>query len=206
MSDRDTEPTLSFDAFAGAVAISVGVIGLLYSAAFVVNAVEPSGAARGLTALFLMLGGLGATVVLVALYYRLRSVSSPHALLGLFLGFAAALGSAVHGGYDLANVIEKPQTTLRGLPNGIDPRGLLTFGLSAMAVFVFAWLIVRGGVFPQRLGRLGYALAVLLLILYLGRLIIVDADNPLIVVTALVTGVVVNPAWYIWIGRLLRSN
>jgi hypothetical protein len=195
----------SFDLFAGTVAIGVGAIGLLYSIAFVVNAAEPTGAARFLTALFLMLGGLGSIVVLVALYYRLRSVSRPFALLGLLLGFAGAIGSAVHGGYDLANIIEKPQSVLRGLPNAIDPRGMLSFGLSALAVFVLSWLILRGGGFPPRVGRLGYVLGVLLVILYLGRLVIVDSDNLVIVVPALIAGVLVNPAWYISIGRVLRG-
>lgn len=201
---RQSEPSLPFDAFAGTIAILVGAAGLLYSAAFVVNAAEPSRPARLFMALSLMLGGLGATAVVVALYTRLRLVSFPHALLALLLGFAAAIGSAVHGGYDLANVINKPDTTLKGLPNPVDPRGLVTFGLSALAVLLFSWLMLRGGVFPSGLGRLGYALGVLLLILYCGRLIIVDSGNPLIVAAALLAGVVANPAWYIWIGRLLR--
>jgi hypothetical protein len=51
---------------------------------------------------------------------------------------------------------------------------------------------------------LGMALAVLLFALYLGRLIIFDAKNPLVLALAVVTGFVVNPIWWIWLGVDLR--
>jgi len=40
-------------------------------------------------------------------------------------------------------------------------------------------------------------------VLYLGRLIILDAKNPLIVVVAVVSGFIVNPLWYVWLGGVL---
>jgi hypothetical protein len=42
--------------------------------------------------------------------------------------------------------------------------------------------------------------------LYLGRLIILDATNAVIVVLVLVTGFVVHPAWYVWLGLSLRRS
>jgi hypothetical protein len=60
--------------------------------------------------------------------------------------------------------------------------------------------MVRGGSFSPRLGYLGFVSADLLLILYLARLIVLDATSPVVVVPAVLSGFVANPAWYIWLG------
>ncbi|MGQ0669442.1 MAG: hypothetical protein ACT4PO_07185 [Actinomycetota bacterium] len=195
----------AFERFAGRVAWAVGIGGLGYSIAFVLVLRSAPRSAAFAGALFLLLGGLLGTAVLVALYARLRQTDPAFALWGLALGLIGAAGSAVHGGYDLANVINPP-SRLGGSPNAVDPRGLLTFGFSAAAVLVFAWLIVRGGKLPRKLGYLGYASGFLLLVLYLGRLIVVDPETPVLLVAALLTGFVVNPAWYLWLGRELQRG
>jgi hypothetical protein len=190
----------SFERFAGVCAILAGAFGFLYAVAFVVlqNAL--------LSGLFLMLTGLLTTTALVAVYERLRETDPSFALLALLLGVAGSLGSAVHGGYDLANVINPP-STMPDLPNQVDPRGLLTFGVAGIALFVASWLIVRGRRFPRGLGYLGYVSAVLLLALYLGRLIVLDPTNPLILVPALLSGFLANPIFYVWLGlALLRGR
>jgi hypothetical protein len=121
----------SFARFAGTCAVLAGVAGFLYTVAFVVlqNVL--------LSGLFLMLGGLLSTAVLVAVYDRLRETDASFALLALLLGIAGALGSAVHGGYDLANAINPP-SSVPDLPNPVDPRGLLTFGVVGAALFFVA--------------------------------------------------------------------
>jgi hypothetical protein len=190
----------SFEWFAGTCAVLAGVAGFLYAVAFVVlqNVL--------LSGLFLMFGGLLSTVVLVAVYDRLRETDATFALWALLLGVAGALGSAVHGGYDLANAINPPPS-IPDLPNPIDPRGLLTFGIAGVALFVVAWLILRGRRFPRGLGYLAYLSAILLVALYLGRLIIFDPTSPEILVPALLNGFLVNPALYIWLGlALLRGR
>ncbi len=190
----------SFERFAGVCAILAGAFGFLYAVAFVVlqNAL--------LSGLFLMLTGLLTTTALVAVYERLRETDPSFALLALLLGAAGSLGSAVHGGYDLANVINPP-STMPDLPNQVDPRGLLTFGVAGIALFFASWLIVRGRRFPRGLGYLGYVSAVLLLALYLGRLIVLDPTNPLILVPALLSGFLANPIFYVWLGlALLRGR
>jgi len=154
----------------------------------------------------MMLGGLFALPVFVAIFQRLRAIDAGFALWALLLGTIGALGSAVHGGYDLANFVNPPSVTAATLPNQIDPRGLLTFGLSGLAVFVVAYLIGRGQQFPRGLGTLGYLLAILLIILYLGRLIVLNPASPIVFVPALLTGFIVHPAWYLWLGiSLLRG-
>ncbi len=156
-----------------------------------------------MSALFLLLGGFFTTAGIVALYDRLRETDSTFALWGLLLVLAGALGSVVHGGYDLSNALHPPAALNADLPNPIDPRGLLTFGLTGIGLFVFSWLIVRGGSLPSSLGYLGYLSAILMIILYLGRLIILQATSLAIGIPALLEGFLVNPIWYIWLGLVL---
>jgi len=44
------------------------------------------------------------------------------------------------------------------------------------------------------------------MLLYLGRLIILDATDPIVVTAALLTGLVASPAWFIWMGMSLRRT
>lgn len=190
----------SFEKFAGVCAILAGATGFLYAVAFVVlqDAL--------LSGLFLMLGGLLSTAALAAVYDRLRETDAAFALWALLLGIAGALGSAVHGGYDLANSINPPPSLSADLPNQVDPRGLLTFGIAGVALFVVAWLILRGGQFPRGLGYLAYLSAVLLVALYLGRLIILEPTSPVILVPALLNGFLINPIFYVLLGLALRRD
>jgi hypothetical protein len=183
----------SFEKFAGWGAILAGLSGFLYSISFIVLQSDL------LSALFLMLGGLFSTSALTALYQRLRGTESGFALLALLLSLSAVLGSAIHGGYDLANAIHPPASSTAG-PNAVDPRGLLTFGVSGLGLFLLSWLLTQDMRFPKRLAYLGYLSAILMIVLYLGRLIIVQATSPVIVIPALLEGFIVNPIWYIWLG------
>ncbi|HLO33670.1 MAG TPA: hypothetical protein VK249_31270 [Anaerolineales bacterium] len=190
----------SFERFAGWSAILAGLSGFLYSVAFVVLQNNL------LSALFLLLGGLFSIPALTALYQRLRGTESGFALLALLLALSAALGSAIHGGYDLSNALHPPDSLNTDLPNPIDPRGLLTFGIAGLGLFFFSRLI-GDSTLPKGLGGLGYVSAILMILLYLGRLIILQATSLVIVIPALLEGFLVNPIWYIWLGRaLLREN
>ncbi len=190
----------SFERFAGVCAVLAGIAGFLYAVAFIVLQNDL------LSGLFLMLFGLSSTAAFVAVYGLLRETDAAFALFALLLGIAGALGSAIHGGYDLANPINPPPFIL-DLPNPVDPRGLLTFGVAGIALFIFAWLVGRGRQFPRGLGYLAYLSAVLLVTLYLGRLIFLDPTNLVILVPALLNGFLVYPALYIWLGlALLRGR
>lgn len=190
----------SFDRFAGWTAVLAGISGFLYSIAFIVLRNDL------LSALFLMLGGLFSISALTGLYQRLRGTESGFALLGLLLTLSAALGSAIHGGYDLANTLHSPASLPTDLPNPIDPRGLLTFGLAGIGIFLLSQLMAQNVQFPKNLAYLGTLSAVLMIILYLGRLIILQATHLAIVIPALLEGFIVNPIWYIWMGRVLIRN
>jgi hypothetical protein len=190
-------PGSAYERFAGVCAILAGVAGFLYAVAFILLRSDL------LSALFLLLTGLLSIAALVAVYRRLRTTDADFALLALLLGFTGALGAAIHGGYDLANAINPVGGAPLNLPSQIDPRGLLTFGIAAIALFVVAWLIGRGRQLPIGLSYLGYLSALLLIILYVARLVILDPANPIIVGPALLNGFIINPAWYIWLGLVL---
>ena len=81
-----------------------------------------------------------------------------------------------------------------------DPRGLATFGLTALAIAVVSVLILRVGLFPRPLAYLGLVACALLLVIYFGRLIIFNPKSPGLLTVAVITGFVVNPAWYAWVG------
>ena len=83
---------------------------------------------------------------------------------------------------------------------------MLTFGVSGLALFIVGWLIVRGARFSRYVGYLAYLSALLLVVLYLGRLIVLEPSNPVILIPALLNGFVINPALYILIGFALLSG
>lgn len=187
----------TFERFAGYCAILAGIAGFLYSVAFIILRSDM------LSALFLLLGGLFATAGITALYERLREADSSFALWGFLFAFVGAFGSVIHGGFDLSNALHPPATLNTDLPNAIDPRGLLTFGIAGAGLFVFSWLIVGGKSLPRNLGYLGYLSAIFMIILYLGRLIVLQATSLVIVIPALLEGFIINPIWYIWLGVVL---
>jgi len=69
----------------------------------------------------------------------------------------------------------------------------LTFGVAGLGLLVLSWLIGRSGRFPRGLHYWGYVLAVLFLILYPGRLVLLSPTNPLILIPVLLSGFLVNP-------------
>jgi hypothetical protein len=196
-------PSKPFERFAGACAIAVGVGTILYSVAFMIALQTTYRPAVTATAVLLPLGGLVSTPVSVALYLRLRPAEEGFALWALLLALVGAAGSMIHGGFDLARLVGPP-TLPTEIANAVDPRGLLTFGVAGVAVFVFASLIRRGGGLPRGLGVLGMVAGGLLILIYLGRLIIFDPSNPVLLTAAVLGGLVVTPAWYVWLGIALR--
>ena len=196
--------TTAFDQFAGVCAMLAGAAGILYALAFLALKSDL------LAALFLMLGGVFSAAALLAVYRHLREVDAGFAQFGLLLGLVGVMGAMIHGGYDLANAINPPTTNVlaeANLPFPLDPRGLLTFGVAGVGTLVISWLMARSPRFARNLAYLGYLLGVLLVVIYLVRLIILDPNaNALIPVALALTGVVINPAWYIWLGLQLRGG
>jgi hypothetical protein len=187
-----TAMTERFDRWAGYAALAAALAALVYAVAFVVLK------NNGLSAVALLAGGILSAVALFGLYDRIRAAGSL-ATLGLVLGLAGTMGAAVHGAYDLANVLH-PGTAVD--PNPVDPRGFLTFGVAGLGLLVLsaaAWSIEN---LPRPLLYLGFALGVVLIVIYLGRLIILDPNNVLVLGPAAV-GALLSIAWYGWLGTIL---
>jgi len=180
------------------------VANLGYATSFLV--VRPDNPDEGgtLASAFLLAGGLLAVPALLALYRLLSEREPDFALLALVLGLAGSLGAAIHGGYDLANAINPPDGGVPDLPNQVDPRGLLTFGIASLSLLVLAGLLARARGFPAGLARLAGVLGGLLLVVYVLRLTVLDADSVAIVAPAALAGFIVSPAWYGWLGMHLR--
>jgi hypothetical protein len=211
MHAPSTLRTADYERLAGLAAVLAGVGGLVYSIAFIGGVVLGLAPELGLAvaSVALLIGGVLTLVVLVAVYGIVRGLGAELAALGLVLATAGAIGAAVHGGYDLSNVLHPPVSDVLAvseLPNPIDPRGLLTFGFAGCGLLVLAWMLRRSGTVPRRLGNLGVAVGALLVVVYLGRLIVLDPTNPLVAGPAALVGFILSPAFYLWLGTVLRRR
>jgi hypothetical protein len=191
-----------FERFAGTAALGVAAGGIAYSAAFVVGVKAPSDAALNLSWVLLLLGGLLGTLVLVAVYRRVRDTDPGLALWGIVLGAVGTIGSTVHAGWEVALIVQ-PVLRNPGAPAPMDPRGFLTFGMTGLGILILSWLIRRGRSLPSGLGNLGMVLGALMILVYLGRLLIIDPTNPALLGIAGITGLIAHPWWFFWMGRSL---
>lgn len=200
-------PSSAFMRFAGVGGIVAAISSLLYAVFFLL---VKGSAHQLLPPLLLAVGGLLATAVLTALYSLVRDADPLFALWALALGLLGQLGALIHGAHDLALVLIPAPTNapdLGTLPNQLDPRGLLAFGLTGLSTFILSWLIVRGGALPRGLGYLGCVLGALLIALFLGTLFTNDASSLFILVPGGLASLIANPAWLLWLGvTLLRQR
>jgi len=63
--------------------------------------------------------------------------------------------------------------------------------------------MAKSPAFPAGFRYVGFFSGGLLVLLYLGRLIVLDPSSPVIAVPALLNGFVFGPLWYLWLGRAL---
>lgn len=198
--------TLSFEKLAGKAAFLAGIAGFLYAYSFIILSRSDPETGALLSAFFLLAQGLLLTKVYVAVYQRVSPRHPSVALWALFLGMAGALGMGIHGGYDLANILNPPLENLpalANLPSQVDPRGLMTFGVGGIALFAFSWLMSKTKGFPQGLALVGYTSAILSMTLFVGRLVILTPASPIILWPALINGFVIGPVLYLWLGLVL---
>ncbi len=190
----------SYRKFGGACGILAGATGLAYLVLFLLFK-DP---AALLPSLALLLTGLLASALIVALYYRLREVDEGFALWGLLLGSLGAAGAAIHAAFDLANNLNPPNAPF-AYASPIDPRGFLTFAVAGLGAIVLAGLIVRGDVISRAVGYFGILSGILLIALYVTYMVTLNALNPL-VLGLIVTSGLAQPIWYLWLGfELARS-
>jgi hypothetical protein len=143
--------------------------------------------------------------VLLALHALVARYEPQFATTGLVLGLAGSLGAAAHAAYEIA-LLEDPPVGAVALPSATDPRGFMTFGVTGLALGVFAWLILRSGALPRVLGWLAAASAALLVVVYVARLTVLDPNANVIRITALASGLVTVPGFYLLLGRNLLAG
>ena len=187
---------MSFDRFAGWASILAGVAGIGYAVAFVVLKNGP------LAADFLALAPLLAVVGLVAVFERVRSIDSGYATLALALGAFGSLAASTHGVYDLSNVLHAPAALPTDVPCAVDPRGYGTFALTGLAVLILASLAGRSPELPAWVSPLGLALGIFLVLTFLARLVVLDPNNVLVLLPALVSGLL-SPVFFMLLGAWL---
>jgi hypothetical protein len=197
--------TASFRRFAGLCALLAAVGSITYSVTFAIYVRRSSHWAQWASDVTLLAGGVVALAVLVALYETVRRSEPQFALLALVLGLGGCLGAAVHGAYDVA-VLSNPIATNPNAPNAIDPRGFATFAVSGLALAAFAALGLRSGSLSGPLAACGVIGGLLLVVVYFGRLILLDPNANLVKACALLSGIVLVPAFYVGFARMLLTS
>ncbi|HEY7463125.1 MAG TPA: hypothetical protein VH987_01630 [Candidatus Limnocylindria bacterium] len=210
-SEPSATPPRTYERDAGSTAIVAGLLGIVYSIAFLGGVVLGWAPGFGLAvaSIALIFGALFSIAVLIAVYQRLAGDARVVGMVGLVLVVIGAAGAMAHGGYDLANLLHPPTADVlgdAGLPNPVDPRGLMTFGASGLGLMVLSGLARGNGILPRNLATLGMVVGLMLLVVYLGRLIILTPTNPVVAAAAGLTGLVLSPAFYIWLGTELRRR
>ena len=89
--------------------IIAGITGFMYAYSFLVMR------DAGHASIWLLISALASSAALVTLYSRVQATDPTIALWALLLGVTGAIGSAVHGGYDLAHVMDRTSDIPRGL-------------------------------------------------------------------------------------------
>jgi hypothetical protein len=199
--------TASFQRFAGYCAIATGIGGFVYSVAFVLLSRANANLGVGLSWLILLIGSLLAMPVLLALYEHLAEIEAPVGLLALLFAVLGFLGAIMHSGYEIANIVHLGSSPSSNLASQVDPRGLLTFGVTGLGLLLFGWLMGKSPRYSSGLSRLGLLTGVLMIVVYLARLTIYSPTNPLVLLGAGLTGFIVSPLFFVLLGRsLLRFD
>ena len=196
----------AFDRTASWTAYLSAAIALAYSLSFGYYVQEGERWAQYTSSGLLMAGGLVGLPVLVAIYLRVRSVDEGFAIIALVIAAAAALGSVLHGAHDIA-VFANPEveTGNADYPNFTDPRGFSTFALFGLGMLVLA-AMCRGARFPQPIPLIGAATGALTVVVYIGRVTVLDPKRWWVAIAAVGSGVIGVPLWNVLVGRALRRD
>jgi hypothetical protein len=196
----------TFDRTASSMAYLSAAIALAYSLSFGYYVQEGDKWAQYTSSGLLMAGGLVGLPVLVAIYLRVRAVDEGFAIVGFVVAAAAALGSVLHGAHDVA-VFANPEvvTGNTDYPNFTDPRGFSTFALFGLGMIVVA-AMCRGARFPKLIPLVGALTGALTVIVYIGRVTVLDPKRWWVAIAAVGSGVVGVPLWNVLVARTLRPG
>ena len=197
---------LNFDRTASWMAYLSAAVALAYSLSFGYYVREGDRWAQYTSSGLLIAGGLVGLPVLVAIYLRVRHVDEGFAIVGLVVAAAAALGTVLHGAHDVAAFAHPEKvTTSADYPNFTDPRGFSTFALFGLGMIVLA-AMTRGAGFAKPIPAVGAISGVLAVIVYIGRVTVLDPKRWWVAIAAVGAGVVGVPLWNVLVGRALRAD
>jgi hypothetical protein len=205
-SEGITMGSSTFNRTAVAAAYLSGAIALAYSITFAYYVRNGAQWAQYASSGLLMAGGLVGLPVLVALYHRVRAADDGFAMLALLVAAAAAFGSVLHGAHDVA-VFARPDQAANAttFPNFTDPRGFSTFALFGLGLVLLSWLMRSAG-FSARTSLVGIVTGVSTIVVYIGRVTVLDPQRWWVAVAAIVSGVVGLPLWNVLVARDLSRR
>jgi hypothetical protein len=156
--------------------------------------------AQWASSLALLAGALALLVVAVGARRRFGADEPDFATLAFVLAIAGAFAAATHAAFDIA-VLAKPSdaTPLNAFP--VDPRGFGTFALTGLALGLFGWLGRRGGTLTSTAGLIAMAAGACLVVVFLGRLIVLNPKSNAVKPFAVLSGLALSPATLVIFAR-----
>jgi hypothetical protein len=192
---------LTFVRLAALCSMFVGLGAVVYAVLFI-TIVEGNDETEPWFAI--LLGGAVLTIpVMIALYGRLRAVDEGFALTALILGLLGALGGILHGGYELAALVTRPN---EGYYPGVEAvsKGVLRYLVAGLALLLIAWLAGRSTLLPRAVSWLAGFGGVLLVVIYVGRLFdFITPGDYTSLIPPILYGFAVHPLLYGTIGLAL---
>jgi hypothetical protein len=195
--------TPTFRRFCGVAALGAGIAGVVYSVTFVVVVQRGSEWAKWTSSIALLAGALLIIPTVCGAYFTFADREPEFALMGLLIGIGGALGSASHAAWDLAVYANPPAISPDDAPFPADPRGFATFALVGTAVALFGWLGYRTDRLPTAAVVWAEVTALALVIIFIGRLTVLDPKSGLLRPLTALTGFVLNPVVLFGLGRHL---
>jgi hypothetical protein len=189
--------TPTFTRFARWAALLAAAAGLTYTITFIVVVQKGSEWAKWTSSAALLTGALAAVPMFCGAFFAVLDREREFALVALVLGVAGALGSATHAAYDLSVLANPPAGSLgvtADLPFAADPRGFATFALVGVSLALFGWLAARAGVLSTAVAVLAEVTGAALVVIFIGRLTVLDPKSGLLRPLTALTGFVLNPA------------
>jgi hypothetical protein len=191
----------AFNRTAIAAAYLSGAAALAYSLTFGYYVRRGANWAQYTSSGLLVAGGLVGLPVLVALYQRLRFADEGFALIALVIALAAAFGSTLHGAHDVA-IFANPDRAgdAAAFPNFTDPRGFATFALFGLGLVMLS-VLVRSVGFRARTSVVGVITGLSTIVVYIGRVTVLDPQRWWVATAAIASGVVGLPLWNVLVAR-----
>ena len=226
MDDRN------FERIGAASAAAVAVLSLLYAIAYlgIAPSAQRAGdvdaffrsylahpAGLRIASACLLLSGLVIGFAVVGLAGRLKAAGGRLVSWAAVAGVVSGLVTAAHGLGDLVGVdklahryaagdaaVRASVVSVHGAPSAVDPRGVVTFGVTGLVALALGLALRRASARASGTGRglgtLGVVLGIDMVLLFVANSVGVNA---LVLVTGGLASVVLGPAWWVGVARML---